>query len=232
MKAIILAAGEGIRMRPLTLKTPKPLLKVGGKPILEHIVSRLPDEINDLILVIGHLGEQIKDYCGNEFLGRRVRYVWQKEKLGTYHALKLCEPLIENGERFLVLYADDIQDTEGIRNCFDYERAIIVAKAEDPRKFGVVCLNNDNSISEIIEKPENPSSNLVSTGVLLLDSKIFEYKADPHPNGEYFLTSAISKMINNGHQFFAVKSTLWLSIGYPEDIKKAEEFLGKITVAF
>lgn len=231
MKAIILAAGEGIRMRPLTLKTPKPLLKVGGRPILEHIVSRLPNEIDDLILVIGYLGEQIKNYCGNEFLGRRVRYVWQKEKLGTYHALKLCEPLIESDERFLVLYADDIQDTEEIRNCFDHERAMMVAKVEDPRKFGVVCLNSDNSISEIIEKPENPSSNLVSTGVLLLDSKIFEYKADMHPNGEYFLTNVISKMIKNNYQFFAVKSTLWLSIGYPEDIKKAEEFL-RITAFF
>jgi bifunctional UDP-N-acetylglucosamine pyrophosphorylase/glucosamine-1-phosphate N-acetyltransferase len=227
MKAIILAAGEGIRMRPLTLTTPKPLLKVGGKPILEHIVSRLPDEINELILVIGYLGQKIKDYCGNEFLGKRVRYVWQEKKLGTYHALKLCEPLIEKGERFLMLYADDIHGAEGIRNCLGHKCAIVVEEAEDPRKFGVVGLNSDNSISEIVEKPENPPSNFVSTGVLLLDSKIFEYEADLHPNGEYYVTSAISKMLRDNHQIYAVKSTMWLPIGYPEDIKKAEEFLRK-----
>lgn len=225
MKAIILAAGEGIRMQPLTLKTPKPLLKIGGRPILEYIVKTLPIETNELILVIGYLGEQIKDYCGNKFLGRSVRYIWQKKKLGTYNALKLCEPLIEKGERFLVLCADDIQSTKEIKDCLDYERAIVVAEADDPRKFGVVLLNDNGSVAEIIEKPENPLSNLVSTGTLLLDSKIFEYEADLHQSGEYFLTSAITKMLKDNHQIFAVKSTLWLSIGCPEDIKKAEEFL-------
>lgn len=226
-KAIILAAGEGIRMMPLTLETPKPLLKVNNKPILEHIVSRLPDEINELILVIGYLGGQIKNYCGNEFLGKKVHYVWQEKKLGTYHALKLCEPFIKKGERFLMLYADDIHGAEGIRNCLGYGCAIVVEEAEDPRKFGVVNLRSDNSISEIIEKPESPPSNLVSAGVLLLDSKIFEYEADLNPNGEYYLTDAVSKMLKDNHKFFAVKSTMWLPIGYPEDIKKAEEFLQK-----
>lgn len=225
MKAIILAAGEGTRMRPLTLKTPKPLLKVGGSPILKHIVSRLPNVINELILVIGYLGEQIKDYCGDEFLGKQVHYVWQGKKLGTYHALKLCEPLIEKGERFFVLYADDIHGKEGIENCLNHKRALIVEEVEDPRKFGVVRLNSDNSIAEIIEKPEIPSSNLVSAGVLLLDSKIFEYEADLHPNGECYLTSALSKMLRDGHQIFAVKSTFWLPIGYPDDIKQAETIL-------
>ena len=212
-------------MRPFTLKTPKPLLKVGGRPILEHIVSRLPDVIDKLILVIGYLGEQIKDYCGDEFLGKQVHYVWQEKKLGTYHALKLCKPLIERGERFLVLYADDIHGKEGIENCLNHKRALIVEKAEDPRKFGVVCLNNDNNIAEIVEKPENPPSNFVSAGVLLLDSKIFEYEAEPHPNGEYYLTNALSKMLRDGHKVFAVKSTMWLPIGCPEDIRKAEEVM-------
>ena len=227
MKAIILAAGYGIRMRPLTLKTPKPLLKVNKKPILRHIVQCLPSEISELILVVGYLGEQIKDYCGNEFLGRRVRYVWQKKKLGTYHALKLCESLIEKSERFLMLYADDLHGAEGIKNCLNHKYAVIVGEAEDPRKFGVVRLNSDGSISEIIEKPESSLSNLVSTGVLLLDSKIFEYEANLHPNGEYYVTSAVSKMIKDNYRIFAVKSTMWFPIGYPEDVKKAGEFLRK-----
>ena len=225
MKAIILAAGEGARMRPLTLKIPKPLLKVGGRPILEYIVSRLPDAINELILVVGYMGERIKDYCGDNFLGKQTRYIWQDKQLGTYHALKLCESLIKKNERFLVLCADDIHGKKGIENCLNYKYALVVAEVKDPRRFGVVRLNNDSSVAEIKEKPENPFSNLVSTGILLLDSEIFKYKADIHPNGEYYLTDALSKMLKDGHKIFAVKSTLWLPIGHPEDIKKAEEIM-------
>ncbi|MFA5083829.1 MAG: nucleotidyltransferase family protein [Candidatus Paceibacterota bacterium] len=225
MKAIILAAGEGRRMRPLTLETPKPLLRVGDKSILEHIVSRLPDDVNELVLVIGYMGERIKDYCGDNFLGKKTQYVLQEKPLGTYHALKLCESLIGKNERFFVLCADDIHGKKGMDECLKHNYALLVAEVEDPRKFGVVRLNSDNSIAEIEEKPENPSSNVVSTGVLLLDSEIFKYEADVHPNGEYYLTDALSKMMKDGHKIFGVKSTIWLPIGYPEDIKKAEEIL-------
>ena len=234
MKAIILAAGEGVRMRPLTENKPKPLLTVGGKTILEQIVSRLPEEVNELILVIGYLGQQIIDFCGEEFLDRKVQYVWQERKLGTYHALKICESHIEEGERFLMLFADDIHGGEGIEECLKYERALIVEETNEPWKFGIVELADDKSIINIVEKPprlpagrENPPSNLASTGVLLLDSRIFNYEADLHPNGEYYLTSALSKMLKDGHKVYAVKSTLWLPIGYPEDIQKAEEELEK-----
>ncbi len=225
MKAIILAAGEGIRMRPLTLTKPKPLLEVNGRPILAHIISNLPEEVNELVLVVGYLGEQIINYCGNEFLGKHIDYVWQKQKLGTFHALKLCEPFIRKGERFFVLFADDIHGSAGIKKCLDYQCSLLVEEVEDPRRFGVVKINSDYSITEFIEKPENPPSKLVSTGVLLLDSNIFDYDAEVHLNGEYYLTSALSKMLKDGHKVHAVKSTLWLPIGYPEDLEKAEKAL-------
>ncbi len=212
-------------MRPLTENTPKPLLKVGEQTILEQIISRLPGEVDELILVVGYLGQQIMDFCGEEFCGRKVQYVWQEKKLGTYNALKICEPHIEKGERFLMLFADDIHGGEGIEECLKYERALIVEETDEPWKFGIVELNEDMSIIDIIEKPENPPSNLASTGVLLLDTKIFDYEADLHPNGEYYLTSALSKMLKDGHKVYAVKSTMWLPIGYPDDIQKAEEGL-------
>ncbi len=213
-------------MRPLTENTPKPLLKVAGKTILEQIISRLPEEISELILVVGYLGQQIVDFCGDEFLGRKVKYVWQEKKLGTFHALKLCQYLFEPSERFLMLFADDIHGAEGIAECVKYERALVVEETDEPWKFGIVQLGEDMSITDIVEKPEkNPPSNLASTGVLLLDTKIFDYEAEQHPNGEYYLTSALSKMLKSGHKVYAVKSTLWLPVGYPEDIKKAEERL-------
>lgn len=224
MKAIILAAGEGVRMRPLTLERPKPLLKIKGRVILEHIVSRLPHSVDELILVVGYLGGHIKSHCGTNFLGRKVSYVHQENKLGTFHALKLCESYVKDKERFLMLYADDIHDREGIENCLKHERSILVAEAEDPRKFGVIKLNKDRSIAEIIEKPENPPSNLVSTGVMVLDANIFKYEADLHSSGEYYLTSALNKMAKD-HKIFAVKSTQWIPIGCPEDLLRAEKIL-------
>ncbi len=212
-------------MRPLTENTPKPLLKVGDKTLLEHIISRLPKEVDEIIMVVGYLGQQIADYCGKEFLGKKVNYVWQEKKLGTYHALKICKHLIEPGERFFMLFADDIHGADGIAECLKHERALIIEETEESKRFGIVDLRDDMSIADIIEKPENPPSNFASTGVLLLDSIIFEYEADLHPNGEYYLTSALSKMLKDGHRVFAVKSSLWIPIGYPEDLEKAAKIL-------
>jgi glucose-1-phosphate thymidylyltransferase len=188
----------------------------------------LPKEVDELVLVVGYLGQQIVDFCKDEFCGRKVQYIWQEKKLGTYHALKICQHLLEPDEKFLMLFADDIHGAEGIAECLKYERALIVEETQEPWKFGIVELRDDNSIIDIIEKPENPASNFASTGVFLLDAKIFDYEADLHLNGEYYLTSALSKMLKDGHKVYAVKSALWLPIGYPDDIKKAEEKLKEL----
>ncbi len=79
MQAVILAAGEGVRMRPLTLTKPKPLLEVLGKPLIRYATEGLPKEVTELIIVLGYRGEQIKAYCGTSFCGRTVTYVWQKQ---------------------------------------------------------------------------------------------------------------------------------------------------------
>lgn len=220
MKAIILAAGEGARMRPLTNDLPKPLVRLCEKPLLEHIVSRLPPEVNELILVVGYLGDQIIRHCGEKFFGRDVRYVKQENPRGTFHALKLCEPFVEKGEQFFVLYADDIHGEEGIKDCLKYKHALLVSEVDNPGRFGVVRAGKDNKVLEIVEKPENPFSNLVSTGVIFTDTSIFDYDIKMK-NGEFYLSEAISEMAKD-KDVYAVKSSLWLPIGYPKDLKKAE----------
>lgn len=227
MKAVILVAGDGTRMRPLTLTKPKALLETAGKPLIYHIVSRLPKAVDEIVLVVGYLGRQIMDYCGNEFMGKKMKYVWQEKKLGTYHALKICEPLIEKDEKFFMLFGDDIHGKEGLEECLEYGAALLVQEVNNPERFGVVTLNEDKSVAEFIEKPENPPTSLASTGAMLLDAKVFEHEADMHSNGEYYLTTSIAKMIKTGHKIYAVKSSMWLPIGYPEDLKKAEEMLGR-----
>jgi len=225
MKAILLAAGEGIRMRPLTLNTPKPLLKVAGKSILEHLISRFPKEIDELILVIGYLGDKIKDYCGATFLGRSVKYVWQKQKLGTYHALELCRPHLKENESFMLFYSDDLVDENAIRNCLGHDLAVVCKNIEDPRPFGVVTPAEDNTVKEIVEKPENPLSNLVLANGYKLSSRLFDYPPEKHPkSGEFYLSVAISKMAKE-HKIKIIEAKTWLSFGTPEDIVKKEHLI-------
>jgi len=229
MKCIILAAGEGIRMRPLTIDTPKPMLPLLGKPLLEHIIEALPEEIDEIIMVVGYLHQKIQDHFHNNFRRFKIDYVIQKEKTGTYDALELCSNLLKDNERFLLLYADDIHGRGGLEKCTRSENlCLLVAESDNPKKFGVVEIDKEGIIKGVEEKPENPKSNLVSTGVLLLDKNIFKYPARKHPNGEHYLTDSIEQMIEDGHKFSAVKSELWLPIGYPEDLKRAEEILRKL----
>jgi bifunctional UDP-N-acetylglucosamine pyrophosphorylase/glucosamine-1-phosphate N-acetyltransferase len=228
MKAVILAAGEGVRMRPLTLKKPKPLLEVGGKPLLYHLISKLPEEVDNLVIVVGYLGDQIKNYCGDKFLGRTVEYVEQENPRGTYHALSLCQPYIHGGKdnRFFVFYADDLLDETTIKKATEYELALIVKEVENPKRFGVVTLNDDGSIKEIIEKPENPQSNLALTNGLLLDYKIFQYPPLSTVKGEYYLSTAVAEMAKH-HKIMAIKANFWFPLGTPADLEKAEKIINQ-----
>ena len=221
MKAVILAAGEGIRMRPLTIKKPKPMLELAGKPIIYHIFSTLPPEIKEVILVIGYKGEKIKNYLGDIFQNKKIKYVWQKEKKGTAHALLLCRKYLKN-EKFLLLYADDLHGKKGIENCLRHDLSILVSESKNPERFGVVNIDSDNCVLNIEEKPKKPKSNLVSTGVLVLDQRIFKYRPKRHPNGEYYITTVLDKLIRD-HKVIAQKASFWFPIGYPEDLKRAEK---------
>lgn len=218
-----MAAGEGVRMLPLTLNTPKPLLKVRGKTLIEYAIGALPPEADELILVVGYLGDKIRNFLGENFQGKKINYVWQKEKLGTAHALGLCRGLLGD-EKFMMLYADDIHGKEGLCRLASRDLAISVKEVEDPRPFGVVMMDGENKIIDIEEKPEQPQSHMVSTGPMVLDGRIFNYEAEKSESGEYYLTSAISKMMKD-HVFFGEISSEWIPVGRPEDLTRAERIL-------
>ncbi|MEK7559958.1 MAG: sugar phosphate nucleotidyltransferase [Patescibacteria group bacterium] len=223
MKAVILAAGKGERMRPLTDKTPKPMIMLLGKPLLCHILKALPDEINEVVLVIGYLGEQIKKYFGDRFGRFNIKYIEQKEKLGTGHALHLCRDFV-GSERFLMLFADDLHSKENLGKLLKRPLSILVKQVQDPRRFGVVLIDKNNKVLEIEEKPENPRSNTASTGAAVLDARIFKYPLIQHPNGEFYITNSLTKLAIE-HNIYAVEADFWIPIGYPEDLKKAEKIL-------
>ena len=220
MQAVILAAGEGIRMRPLTNDTPKPLVKVAGEPLLTYIVRSLPDAIDEIILVIGYRGDQIREFCGEQFEGRKVRYVEQIQKTGTADALWLARPLLRVG-KFMALYADDIHAKPSLEKCLSYDYALLIAQHAHPERFGVVEVE-DGLVRELIEKPEHPKSNLISAGPIVTDHKISEYEGELHANGERYLTSIINQLAKDV-PMHAVESEWSIFVATPEDIAEAEK---------
>ncbi|MBI5400779.1 MAG: nucleotidyltransferase family protein [Candidatus Yonathbacteria bacterium] len=228
MKAVIFAAGEGRRLHPLTLEMPKPLVEVLGKPLIQYTWEALPDVIDEVIVVVGYRKEMVRDFLGDEFMGKKVTYVEQFEPLGTAHALKLCKSHLGNEEKFLLMYADDIHGKEGVAKCVEYDRALLVSFVDDPRSFGVVVPNEDGTIKNIEEKPEHPKSNLAVTGVYVLSPEIFEHEVSHTRKGEYYLTDMIERYIHR-NPMQIVESDLWLPVGYPHDITRAEEILSGMT---
>jgi bifunctional UDP-N-acetylglucosamine pyrophosphorylase/glucosamine-1-phosphate N-acetyltransferase len=216
MQCVILAAGKGTRLRPLTDNLPKPLVQVGGKTLLDHIVEAIPSSVDELIIVTGYLGHMIEEYCGTEFHGRKVQYITQEEQNGTAKALWLCKDLIKG--RFLFLFADDIHGKEDLARATSFTRS--VASVDNPEKFGIVVRNPDGTLGLMIEKPEHAPSNCASTGAMVLDENIFKFDPESPVKGEYYLTEVIERYAQE-YPIAVVEQSMWIPIATPEDVEKA-----------
>ena len=235
MQAVILAAGRGVRMKPLTDTTPKPLLKVAerpacaGRPLLDYTFDALPDEVDEVIMVIGYLGDQIRAYLGEDFRGRRIRYVVQEKLEGTAQALREAKPFL-NG-RFLVLMADDIYAKEDIDKCLREERAILVMKSDRVGPGGRVLLGDKSQLLRVDEGDNHPACSLISANVFVLSPDFFNYQplkksADSH---EYGLPQTVAEM-SKDHPVTVIEATRWLKITTSEDLKLAEQLLNPALV--
>ena len=220
MQCIILAAGKGTRLRPLTENCPKPLVKVGGKTLLDHIVSALPSSVDELVIVTGYLGEMIREHCGDTFHGRKVTYVTQEEQNGTAKALWLCKDLIKG--RFLFLFADDIHGKEDLARATSYTRSLLVASVPNPESFGIVVRNPDGTLGLMIEKPENAPSNCASTGAMVLDQHIFEFEPQTPLKDEFYLTEVIERYAQK-YPVAVVEQSTWIPIANPDDVANANK---------
>ena len=224
MQCVMLAAGEGTRMRPLTLETPKPLIEVAGKTILDHIIDALPSEITELILVVGYKADMVRAHCGDHYKGRDVSYVVQENpKAGTGDALFCAEGLVTG--KFLLMYSDDIHGKEALQDVVTREHCVLAARSDTPERFGVFEQNKDGTLKGIIEKPKHPPSNFVNTGGgHMLTPAIFDYKPPLSELGEYLLTDSITDYAQD-YTVEIVEQQLWIPIGYPEDVVNASKLL-------
>lgn len=211
-------------MRPLTETTPKPLIKVCGKPLLEHIVKALPTEITELILVVGYKEEQIKDFCGNNYLGKKVQYVTQTDFAGgTGDALMYAKDLVT--DKFLFMYADDIHGAEALAEAVKCDHAMLGAHSDTPENFGVLVTDESGHLLEIIEKPAVPPSHTVNIGGFVLTPAIFNYITSiSEAHGEVLATDMISAYAKD-YPVKIINQDLWIPVGKPEDIAKAEVIL-------
>ncbi|HYC34509.1 MAG TPA: nucleotidyltransferase family protein [Candidatus Paceibacterota bacterium] len=224
MKAVILAAGKGTRMGELSLNTPKPMLKVSGKTLLEHKLHSLPQEITEVILVVGYLKEQIIDAIGSSFEGRKIAYVIQEEQKGTAHALFLCKELLKDEGRFLVMMGDDIYAKEDIAECITHDYSILISYTSTFTGNGAkVIFDESGVIQEIIEKYKGEESGYLCAGMYTITPKIFEKQMAGILNNEVGLPQTILLM-KDEVDIKAVKAHFWLQMTEPKDLEAAEEF--------
>ena len=233
MKALILAAGEGLRCRPLTLTRSKVMLPVANRPILEYIIRSLEqNDLREIILVVGYKKERIMDYFGNgKDFGINISYIEQEAQLGTAHAIKLAEPMVN--EKFLVLNGDNLIDAQTIRDLIkgaSGDVTLLTVTREHTTGYGVILLDKGR-VSKIVEKPRDKISRLVNTGIYMFSSSIFD-EIDKTPiseTGEYAITDTIQRIIDKGVNVtnITTKGT-WFDAVHSWDLLKANSImLGK-----
>lgn len=225
MQALILAGGEGKRLRPLTDDTPKGMVLLNGKPLLEYVLKQLPDEVSEIFIIIGYKGEKIRGHFGDSWEGKKITYIEQKEQLGTWHAVYLAKDLIK--EKFIMLYGDDIGDKDAFTKGAQFEYCLFVAEKKDPQHYGVVSLKSDGSLLEIIEKPEHPVGNLVNSGAMVLSPDIFTVTPFTHSRLNESLLTDLLTQIAKTHRVEVVPQNRWITVTTPADVVVAEMLLKK-----
>jgi len=235
MQAVILTAGEGTRMRPLTLTRPKTMLPVAGKPILQYSVDALRDNgVHDIVMITGYHEEAVKDHFGDgSGFGVNITYIRQEERLGTAHAIGHASEVID--DEFIVLNGDIITDPclmEDLIRTYDErkpETLMVLREVPDPTSFGVVRVEGDR-VREIIEKPgpDSGAGNLINTGIYVFSPAVFDYieRTPLSSRGEYEITDTIMMQVRDDLPVRAIISERdWIDVGRPWELLEASERL-------
>ena len=233
MKAVVLAAGEGARMRPLTFSKPKHMLPIGGKPVLHYTLKRISEVgIRDVLLIVGYKKEVIEDYFRDgSSIGLKITYINQKKALGTANAINLAKEYIN--EDFLVVNGDLFFTVRALRSVIGAYKeesvtTLAVTKVEQPQYYGIVEVKGDKAV-KLIEKPGSKvtSSRLANAGIYVFSGEIFNTisRISESVRGEYEITDAISYNIEKGDlvKVCEIRGADWFDIGRPWDLLEANK---------
>ncbi|NKE34796.1 sugar nucleotidyltransferase [Natronococcus sp. JC468] len=234
MQAVVLAAGKGTRLRPLTEDKPKALVEVDGKPLVEDVFDNLlAIGVDELIVVVGYRKEQLIERYGDAYEGVPITYAHQREQLGLAHAILRAESHIDDD--FVLMLGDNVfrgnlGDVVNRQREQRADAAFLVEEVpdEEASRYGVLDTNGYGEIVEVVEKPDDPPSNLVMTGFYTFTPAIFHacHLVQPSDRGEYELPDAIDLLIQSGRTIDAIPMDGWrIDVGYPEDREEAERRL-------
>ncbi|WP_302081315.1 bifunctional sugar-1-phosphate nucleotidylyltransferase/acetyltransferase [Salinibaculum rarum] len=222
MQTVILAAGQGTRMRPLTDGTPKPMLPVADRPLAAHTADAAVEAGTDeLVFVVGYEADAVRDFFGAEYRGVPVTYAIQDQQRGTADAVRAARDALDGD--FAVLNGDNLYDPESVAALFAAGPAIAAQEVSDPTSYGVLSTDGTR-VTDIVEKPADPPSNLANAGAYVFPAVAREWLDVPESErGEHELTDVVGRVVDE-FDVTAVELERWLDVGRPWELLEANEW--------
>lgn len=221
MDAILLAAGLGTRLRPHTETTPKPLLPIRGRPILDWSLGALPPAVDRVIVVVHYLGEQVAAYLKEQNHVAAHEVVWQHKPRGTGDAVRSCKEYLRGGP-FLVLNGDDLYGAADLAELAKHPAGLLVHPVSEPKKYGIAFVRADGSLEKLVEKPDLDGTQLANAGAYVFPEDVFRTELTESPRGEYEVTQYVSAEAA-ARVVRPVRCGFWLPIGDEPAWKAAQD---------
>ncbi|HMA69123.1 MAG TPA: sugar phosphate nucleotidyltransferase [Candidatus Mcinerneyibacterium sp.] len=232
MKVIIPAAGIGTRLRPHTYNRPKAMVKIAGVPIIGHILNRLekisPEEI---LIIVGYKKDTLINWVNKKYQNLNIKFVQQKKMEGLGHAVYMTKESVTNTE-LLIILGDTIVDIDLKKFTNSKHTTLATKKVKNPKRFGIAELNKKGFIENLIEKPDNPTSNEALIGVYyikesqpLFNSLKYIIENDIRTKGEYQITDALNRMLKQNNKMKTYNITKWFDCGTIETLLSTNKFL-------
>lgn len=222
MQAVILCAGKGTRMGDLTKNLPKPLLEINSKSLIEYKLEKLPSYITEVILVIGYLGEKIKDKFGSEYLGKKITYVEDMELTGTAKALWQAKNILKS--RFIVMMGDDIYDSQAISECAKNDFSLVCINADRETSGSRVVLDENGQPKEfqthLLYIKNFQDGGKIFTGLYSMTDEIFNYQPVKMDLSDEWSLPKTFLQVRNKHNIKIVEANQWVQITKPEDLNQ------------
>ncbi len=214
MDAIILAAGLGTRLRPHTLQTPKPLLPIQGRPILDWTLAALPRSVDRVLVVTHYLAEQFQTYLRQQKHQPVWETVHQEQPRGTGDALRSCRKHLRS-DTFLVLNGDDLYGATDLAALATCPAGLLVQPVQEPKRFGIAYCRPDGSLEKLVEKPDLPPPQLANAGAYVFPRDVFGTELTVSARGEYEITDYVTALAQQ-RRVEVVRAKFWLPIGTVE----------------